>query len=217
MDLLRRFQEMMGESTKGRESRFEGRYIGNTLDVSVSDVSESMGERDYPPSRLAGAKKANIEFVSEIAGKNPGGNVAIVEFSVRANVVCSPTPAGEGKLYLVKSIHGLRTHSSTNTAAGLRAARKIITSCSGVNKPRVLLLTDGHANAGGSPVREASLMKENGIQLDIIGIGGTPGAVNERQLKKMASVVNDETRYWFIGSVPELIEKFKNLALREVV
>ena len=83
-------------------------------------------------------RRQNQTPLGEIAGKNPGGNVAIVEFSVHANVVCSPTPADEGKLYRVKSIHGLRTHSSTNTAAGLRAARMIITSCSGVNKPRVL-------------------------------------------------------------------------------
>ncbi len=198
------------------EESAEGKYIGGTVDVSVVDVSGSMEESDYPPCRLAGAKKANIEFVTELAGKNPGGHVAVVEYSVRARVVCPLMPAASGKNELIKSIKGLRTYSSTNTAAGLRAARKLICAYSGVNNPRVLLLTDGYANAGGSPVREASLLKENGIQLDIIGIGGTPAAVNERQLKKMASVVNKETRYWFIGSVPELIEKFKNLALREI-
>ncbi len=215
MNWLKNLRDMTAE-VKGLEVRVDGKHIGGTLDVSVVDVSGSMDDGDYPPSRLAGAKKANIEFVNELKAQNPGGSVAIVEYSVRARVVCEPMAAGSGKLTLVKSIKSLRTHSSTNTAAGLRVARKLISACSGVNSPRVLLLTDGHANIGGCPIKEAAQLKENGIQLDIIGIGGSPAAVNEPQLKKMASVLNGETRYWFIDSAPALIEKFKNLALREI-
>ncbi len=216
MNLLKHLRDLTAELTGDVDVRVDGKHIGGTLDVSVVDVSGSMEECDYPPCRLAGAKKANIEFVNELAGINPGGNVAIVEYSVRARVVCDPVPAGTGKNALVKGIKGLRTHSSTNTAAGLRVARNLICACSGVNNPRVLLLTDGHSNMGGSPVKEAKLLKEKGIQLDIIGIGGSPAEVNEPELRKMASVVRGETRYWFIDSVPALIEKFKNLALREI-
>jgi hypothetical protein len=48
------------------------------------------------------------------------------------------------------------------------------------------------------------------------GIGGSPKDVNEAQLRKMASVVDGETRYWFIESAAELTRKFEVLALREV-
>jgi hypothetical protein len=46
--------------------------------------------------------------------------------------------------------------------------------------------------------------------------GGSSASVNEPQLKRMASVVNGELRYWFIRSVGELVKKFKVLALREI-
>ncbi len=216
MNWLKHLRDMTSELRGTAEEIVDGKYIGGTVDVGVVDVSRSMGEHDYAPTRLGGAKKANIEFVNELAGINPGGHVAIVEYSVRARVVCAPMPVASGKCEIIKSIKGLRTKSSTNTAAGLRVAKKLICECSGVNNPRVLLLTDGDSNEGGCPVKEAGLLKEKGIQLDIIGIGGSPSEVNEPELRKMASVVRGETRYWFIDSAPALIEKFKNLALREV-
>ena len=50
----------------------------------------------------------------------------------------------------------------------------------------------------------------------IIGIGGSPDEVDEPTLKRMASVVRGERRYWFIRSVGELVQRFEALALREV-
>ena len=52
------------------------------------------------------------------------------------------------------------------------------------------------------------------MQLDIIGIGGSPADVDEDSLRRMASVVNGEIRYWFILSVGELVRKFEFLGLR---
>ena len=82
--------------------------------------------------------------------------------------------------------------------------------------PRILLLTDGHATAGANPVEAAEHIKASGIQIEIIGIGGSPSDVNEPDLKRMASVINGEMRYWFIKSVPDLVKKFEALALREI-
>ena len=62
----------------------------------------------------------------------------------------------------------------------------------------------------------ATSLKGRGIQLDIIGIGGSPAEVNEADLKRMASVVNGQRRYWFIESADALVERFEALALREI-
>ena len=51
---------------------------------------------------------------------------------------------------------------------------------------------------------------------NIIGIGGSPSEVNERDLKRMASVANGRLRYWFIESADALAERFEALALREI-
>ena len=58
-------------------------------------------------------------------------------------------------------------------------------------------------------------IKNAGIQLDIIGIGGTPEEVNESELRDLASVVNGSVRYWFIRSADELLMRFESLTVRE--
>lgn len=62
----------------------------------------------------------------------------------------------------------------------------------------------------------ATELKARGIQLDIVGIGGSPAHVNEADLKRMASVIHRQLRYWFIESADALVERFEALALREI-
>ena len=81
--------------------------------------------------------------------------------------------------------------------------------------PQVILLTGGASNHGPNPVKVAASLKAKGIQLDIIGIGGSPADVNEPDLKQMASVINGQLRYWFIESSDALVDRFEPLALRE--
>jgi hypothetical protein len=78
---------------------------------------------------------------------------------------------------------------------------------------RIIFLTDGDYNEGGSPLKTAQRLKNAGVVIDCIGIGGSPGDVKEEKLNEIASQNNDGSiRYCFIGDEKELIRKYESLA-----
>jgi Mg-chelatase subunit ChlD len=186
-----------------------------TVDVLAIDISHSMGLTDYEPSRLGGAVRAASQFLKRRVESDPDALVGIVTFCWRARVVASPRPVSANLPATLQALEDLSTGNATNLAAGLSLARREIKEIAGVRQPKILLLTDGHPTMGDNPVEIAALIKEDSIQLDIIGIGGSPEDVNEPVLKEMASEINGQRRYWFITSVGELVQKFEALALRE--
>ena len=188
----------------------------HVIDELVIDESPSMDEPDYPPSRLAGAREAATRFLLRRQESEPKALVGLVGFSADARVIARPLPVGEHLAELRRALQSLSTSPSTNIAAGLKLARREIARLRHPLSPRILLLTDGHSNTGPDPEDEARAIKRAGIQLDIIGIGGSPADVNEASLKRMASIVGKERQYWFIESVGELVRKFQTLALREI-
>jgi hypothetical protein len=79
---------------------------------------------------------------------------------------------------------------------------------------RIVMLSDGGHNEGGSPLMVASRLKDAGVVIDCIGIGGSSHDVDEELLKKIASSNPDgSVRYCFIGDKQTLIEKYETLAL----
>jgi hypothetical protein len=83
------------------------------------------------------------------------------------------------------------------------------------NVLRIVLLTDGAHNWGSSPERTARNLKEAGVIIDCIGIGGSPEEVGERLLRTIASSNPDGSiRYCFIGDKEQLIKKYEQLANR---
>lgn len=78
---------------------------------------------------------------------------------------------------------------------------------------RIVLLSDGEHNTGPSPVDLASKLKESGVIIDCIGIGGSPSDVDEELLKRIASrSPNGSIRYCFIGDHQQLLKKYQSLA-----
>ena len=189
---------------------------GGQLEILLLDVSGSMADTDYKPTRLDGAKRASTGFISRIMESNQESFVAIINFSSTASVVCMPISVKSNIASLKQLIHSLTISGGTNIPAGLKLSEKVIRKCKNAVNPRILLLTDGENLEDGSPVPVAERLKSQGIQIDIIGIGGSPSDVNEKDLKEMASVVNGELRYWFIKSAGELVKKFEDLAIREI-
>ena len=186
------------------------------VDMLVIDGSGSMGFTDYPPSRLDGAKQAGYRFMAKRAAMVPKTCVGIVTFSHSSSLVAHPMPVKENLAKLKQALDGMSLSGATNISAGLERAYLEIRRIEEPGDRRVVLLTDGHATNGANPVDTAREIKLAGIQVDIVGIGGSPREVNEAQLKEMASVVNGELRYWFIGSVGGLLQRFEALALREI-
>lgn len=81
---------------------------------------------------------------------------------------------------------------------------------------RILLLTDGHSNEGPCPRRVASRLKQQGVVIQAIGIGGTPEDVDEGLLKSIVSTdAAGNPQYLFIGAeqgTSTLIQAFEQRA-----
>jgi len=78
---------------------------------------------------------------------------------------------------------------------------------------RIILLTDGDYNEGGSPMKVACRLKNKGVVIDCIGIGGSPDEVELEKIKEVASCNPDGSlRYCFIGDQQSLIRKYESLA-----
>jgi Mg-chelatase subunit ChlD len=184
--------------------------------IITIDVSPSMEDCDYHPTRLEGAKRAVSRYLATMAHYEPQTLIGIVDFHGEAKPVSHPLPIGEQRRELGQALKRLHTGCCTNIGAGLQLASRELALVPSPSDPTVILLTDGDSNQGPSPLRVANDLKAQNIQLDIIGIGGSPAEVNERQLRRMASVVNGQLRYWFIESADALVQRFEALALREI-
>jgi Mg-chelatase subunit ChlD len=172
------------------------------------DNSGSMDERDFAPSRLAGAKRAANGFLDAVFRMNPRHRVGIVTFNSCAELVSRPLEVGKGGPELRCELEGICAGSLTNMEAGLDLARDYTEP-----KGRIVLLTDG-APTSGDAEGASMRVKEAGIELAIIGIGGTKDAVDEDLLRRMASVVRGQTRYWFISDSDQLLKQFQKLGLQ---
>ena len=209
--------------------------------ITLVDESTSMKDRDWNPSRLAGAIEANSELIKEKASRHPRDRMGIIGFSGDARVIHVEAGVGEHTLPLTQSLNSLRAKGSTNFKAALKLADVLLFGDSvdqkqkpfrnlfsrlflefeveALPKPRsqslkrILMLTDGGHNGGGSPMKTTSHLKEAGVVIDCIGIGGSPKAVNETLLKKIASVdANGRIRYRFIGNQRQLVAEYQSLA-----
>lgn len=212
--------------------------------VIVIDVSGSMDNADWSPSRLHGAIKAAGRLLDVKFTKHPDDEVGVVVFSSRAKTVHMPAKVSKALNSIKKALANLDTESSTNITAGLKEARKNLGVTStktnsgaslwdrfsnfmGVDTgeaasvqanelvPRIILLTDGKHNCMGTPCSVAEKLKNAGVTIDCIGIGGSPSEVKEESLKAVASKNPDGSpRYCFIGDQHTLIKKFEQLGNR---
>ena len=207
--------------------------------ILVLDRSVSMDEKDWTPSRLAGAIEASEALIDLKTQQYPADEVGVVAFASQAKVIHKPARLALGAKSIKRCLRRLGTAWATNITAGLKLAEDLLYGRTGgkevkgwlsrllydqqsvAQKPaavktanRVILLTDGEHNDGAKPYRIASKLKARGTIIDCIGIGGGPGSVDEGMLKKIASIDADGTpRYCFIGDKQKLIRKFKKLAV----
>ncbi len=78
---------------------------------------------------------------------------------------------------------------------------------------RIIMLTDGEHNGDGDPAKVAGRLKKAGVIVECIGVAGSPGEVDKKMLKRIAS--RDEAgkaRYSFIGDTSQLIKKYESMA-----
>lgn len=177
----------------------------------VVDVSVSMGDDDYYPTRLDGGIEAGIEYVDIRASKHPKDRIAVVSFSDNGCVVLGLTDISK-RNRIISAIESLAIDGGTNITRGLQKAISIFSKDKESGRlRRVILLTDGH---GAHPVSTAEKLKNQySAVIDVIGIGGSHKAVNEKLLRKVSTTdVDGFNRYYFIKDSKTLKEHYRQLA-----
>ncbi len=200
--------------------------------VIAIDVSYSMDEDDWKPTRLAAAKEATAALIERKRCVAPEDEIAIVSYAGSAKILCRAVTAQSDTPRLFQALGNIELDGYTNITAGLHASQRalklskrrtfverLLWDPAGVTTgrcDRIVLLTDGGHNEGRSPRSLASKLKNAGVCIDCIGIGGSPADVDEDLLKEIATLQPDGVtpRYAFIGDKSDLIAKFEQLAGR---
>ncbi|MEI8194281.1 MAG: vWA domain-containing protein [Phycisphaerae bacterium] len=207
------------------------------------DASLSMGFTDYPPTRLYAAQEAALAFLDLRARCAPNDLVGLVAFAQQASICFGLAPPATVK----SALQQIEVAPWTNLTAGLDAAQSILllpvpalpskglrgrigqffkgmrndSHCAPHVQPRcrILLLSDGVDNVSppGACVAVGQRIKNLGVEIDIVGIGGSRSQVNEAELMEIASRDDQgRPRYQFIGDKVNLIEAFKSKAIEVI-
>ena len=222
-------------------NRIQANKTAETL-LTLIDLSPSMDNDDWKPSRKAGAIAANEELIANKLKYHPEDQVGIIGFSGYAELLHPPVCLGKGDNGLREALRRAAGSGGTNFTAALELAETYFFSIPvkshdnsllgalskifiepDVSKPasvrnrhslnRIIMLTDGEHNQESSPLTIAARLKKAGVIIDCIGIGGSPEKVDEELLKQIASANPDGSiRYCFIGDQQQLLKEYQTLA-----
>jgi Mg-chelatase subunit ChlD len=174
------------------------------------DKSTSMTEPyDSRFSKMDAAIRANSSMVLHKAQIDPYDEIGIVAFEDFAIPVLPLCPIQTRKRDILQALQSLTPGGGTDINEGLEAARDMFDWNRNDVVRRIVLLTDGH---GGYPLKTATDLKSRGVVIDVIGVGDSPANVDEKLLKKVASVVQGELRYRFIKDQQTLVAHYTQLA-----
>jgi len=183
--------------------------------VFVDDISGSMGGKyDGQFIKLEAAKRANLSMVLNKAQIDSYDEIGIVAFESCAQKILPICPIHSHKRQIIQAVQSLQVQGGTDINEGLKAARDMFDWHKHDIVRRIVLLTDGH---GGHPLRTAEYLKSKGVVIDVIGVGDKPSNVNEKLLRKIASVIEGEARYRFIKDQHTLVAHYTRLANKTAI
>ena len=222
-------------------TRIQSNAAVETL-MTLIDLSPSMDSDDWKPTRKAGAITANKELIKNKLKSHPQDRMGIIGFGSNARLLHAPVCISKGVQGLQRALNDPDASGGTNFTAALALAEtcflgkatrpesnffsrmlseifvepenhKCQPDRDDDSLKRIIMLTDGEHNTGGSPLAIASNLKNTGVIIDCIGIGGSPSDVDENLLKQIASKNPDGSiRYCFIGDQQQLLRKYQSLA-----
>ena len=185
------------------------------------DISGSMEQSDWPPSRLHGAMAAVEGLLDTKYFNYPNDWVGLVGFSDTASVLHPLVRIGDGRQSMRQDPALIKLGPSTNITAGLSLAGGMLAeavdrvigpqpSTMSVGR-HIIIVTDGHHNDGPSPVPVAQELQRNGVVIDVIGIG-TRSEIDDTCARALASIRSGQPSYCFIGDAGGLLVKMTKLA-----
>jgi hypothetical protein len=201
--------------------------------VLLIDVSRSMSQGDYPPTRLRAAKQAALAFIDRKLGIDESDQVAVVAFAGRARVLTKLQRVDLGRAGVEKSVARLKiSYSGTQMGHGLRKAASLLDIPLGIKGDpkkgmaiaqkkgmasfvrRIVVLSDGENMGGPNPIETAERLKQSGVVIDCIGIGerGEGARRGEGLDELMLRSVASPGRYKYIRDTSTLLYHFESLA-----
>ncbi|MDR0792195.1 MAG: VWA domain-containing protein [Chitinophagaceae bacterium] len=152
-----------------REKFTESQTSGEGIDIVLCfDISGSMNEKDFQPSRVEAAKAVASDFVTQ----RTGDRIGVTIFSSVSYTLCPVTSDLNMVLKQIQNIQsGYLTEEGTAIGAGLATSVDRLRNSKAKSKI-VILLTDG-VDIGGaiSPDVARDMAKMYGIKVYTIGIG----------------------------------------------
>ncbi|HSO19738.1 MAG TPA: VWA domain-containing protein [Desulfosarcina sp.] len=137
----------------------------------VLDCSRSMTAEDIQPSRLERAKREVYDLLAMLQGDRVG----LVAFAGTAFLQCPLTlDYAAFNLFLNALSPDYLPVGGTHIAGALETAAKAFDPQSDADKA-IILITDGEHTGSGDPVNAAETLKEKGLRLFCIGVGGSDG------------------------------------------
>ena len=209
-----RAQESFGAGPMAIGANQMTRQMSNQREHTVFVIDKSgsmMNQYDGRFTKLEAAIRANTTMVLNKAQIDPYDEIGIVSFDTRANVLLNLCSICSQKQQIIGTLQAIQIGGGTDINEGLKVARDVFDWRRNGVVRRIVLLTDGH---GGHPLQTAEDLKSRGVVIDVIGIGSSPSMVDEKLLRKVASVIEGEIRYRFIKDQQTLVSHYTQLAYK---
>ncbi len=148
--------------------------IGNASLVLVLDHSGSMDANDVSPTRIQAAIAAANTFIGELPSS---ARVGAVAFGSQPDAAQQPTTDHAAAEQLIDS---QQANGGTDTGPALQLALQLLHGTEKGHPPSaIVLLSDGAANLGISPVTVAQVARQEGIPIYTVALGTPEGVLNE--------------------------------------
>jgi len=205
----------------------EGVDVALVLDASLSMLAE-----DFPPNRLEALRR----LARDLIARSGGNRLSIVLFALDPYV---QSPLTTDHRVLAELLEGVTVHSLNQSLSGGTAiGDALLVATEQLTKARVagrdqalVLITDGESNRGIDPVVAARYVREQGVRLYAIGVGGVEpvavtfegrpvgggespylAAFDETQLRAVATAADGQFyRATDVGALEEVLGEISRL------
>jgi Ca-activated chloride channel family protein len=138
----------------------------------VIDHSGSMAATDVAPTRLDAVQRAANTFIDQLPS---GARVGVIGFGSSPDIVQQPSVNHNAAR---AAIEGQTANGSTATGNALALALQLLRASDPKHPPSaIVLLSDGAANAGVSPVNEAQQARQDRIPIFTVALGTPNGTL----------------------------------------
>jgi Ca-activated chloride channel family protein len=201
---------------RGQESRETTQSNPGPVEavVCVVDRSGSMGQFDFPPTRLGAAMQAVIALMDAKHAIDIRDRVALVAFNIQSQTVANFQTHRSDALIRMQS---LRADGSTNIHDGLALALDLLGAETKSHLDivqRIVLLSDGAHNTGSHPEQLLPRLRSQKVIVDTVAIGTSAGGeYDEALLRRLAKESGGE--FTLVRDVETLIQKYRKLAAKK--